>query len=117
ARNYVDEAVLATEIQLLSNPELLRNVVVKCKLAKDNREVSIEKALKGLKQDVTVSPVLKANLIKASYAASDPQEAAAVLQVLADGYLDEHLRVHSSSGTYEFFDQQAQHYQQQLKEA
>jgi uncharacterized protein involved in exopolysaccharide biosynthesis len=117
ARNYVDEAVLATEIQLLSNPELLRSVVVKCKLAKDNRDVSIEKALKSLRQDITVSPVLKANLIKASYSASDPQEAADVLQALADGYLDEHLRVHSSSGTYEFFDQQAQRYQQQLRES
>jgi succinoglycan biosynthesis transport protein ExoP len=114
ARNYVDETVLATEIQLLSNPELLRSVVVKCGLAKDGRDVSIEKALKSLKQDITVSPVLKANLIKASYSASDPQEAAAVLQALADGYLDEHLRVHSSQGSYDVFDRQAKHYQEQL---
>ena len=72
---------------------------MKCKLAKGDQQISTEKALKDLRKELAVSPVLKANLIKASYSSPDPQEAAAVLQTLADEYLDEHLRVHSSSGT------------------
>jgi uncharacterized protein involved in exopolysaccharide biosynthesis len=116
ARNYVDEAVIATEIQLLSSREILRGVVVKCELAQDNRGVSIERALKDLQKELKVSPVLKANMIKASYSSSDPKEVVRVLQALADGYLNEHLRVHSSSGTYEFFDREAQHYEKQLRD-
>jgi uncharacterized protein involved in exopolysaccharide biosynthesis len=55
-------------------------------------------------------------MLKATYSSSNPEEAAAVLRTLADGYLNEHLRVHSPSGTYQFFDQQAQFYQKQLKD-
>lgn len=116
ARNYVDESIIATEIQLLSSREILRNVVVKCELAQDSRGVSVEKALKDLQKELKVSPVLKANMIKASYASSDPKEVVQVLQALADGYLNEHLRVHSSTGTYEVFDREAQHYERQLRD-
>jgi len=116
ARNYVDETVIATEIQLLGNKEILREVVRKCNLAKNTSAREVEKALKDLQRELRVSPVLKANMIRATYSSSNPDEAAAVLRTLADGYLNEHLRVHSSSGTYLFFDQQAQIYQQQLKE-
>src|SRR5690349_14698627 len=64
ARNYVDESIIATEIQLLSSREILRNVVVKCELAQDSRGVSVEKVLKDLQKELKVSPVLKANMIK-----------------------------------------------------
>jgi len=115
-RNYVDEAVIATEIQLLSNRELLREVVRKCSLAKDAGAEAREKAIKELQKELKVAPVLKANMLKASYIASDPKEAAEVLQVLADAYLNEHLRVHSASGAYDFFDRQARFYEKRLKE-
>src|SRR5215831_18653379 len=116
ARSYVDETVIATEIQLLSNKEILRDAVQKCSLAKDRSAKEVEKALKDLQKEVRVSPVLKANMIRATYSSSNPDEAATVLRTLADGYLNEHLRVHSPSGTYAFFDQQAQFYEQQLKD-
>jgi uncharacterized protein involved in exopolysaccharide biosynthesis len=115
-RSYVDETVIATEIQLLSNKEILRDAVQKCSLAKDRSAKEVEKALKDLQKELRVSPVLKANMIRATYSSSNPDEAATVLRTLADGYLNEHLRVHSPSGTYEFFDQQARFYEQQLKD-
>src|SRR5262249_3395404 len=103
ARNYVDETVIATEIQLLSNKEILRDVIRKCGLAKDQSGREVEQALKDLQKELKVSPVLKANMLKASYSSSDAQEAASVLRTLAEAYLNEHLRVHSPSGTYQFF--------------
>src|SRR5262249_24815921 len=115
-RNYVDEAAIATEIQLLSSKDLLRKVVTDCKLAEDTSEISIQKAIKDLQKEIKVAPVLKANLIKASYSSADPKESATVLQALADGYLQEHIRVHSTSGAYDFFHKQAEHYQQQLRQ-
>jgi len=116
ARNYVDETVIATEIQLLSNKEILRDVIQKCNLAKDRQAKEVEKALKDLQKELKVSPILKANMLRATYSSSNPEEAAAVLRTLAEGYLNEHLRVHSPSGTFQFFDQQAQFYQKQLKD-
>ncbi len=115
-RNYIDESVIATEIQLLSNRELLREVVRKCKLAENDSERAVEKALKDLREELKVSPVLKANMIKASYQAPDPAETAAVLQALADGYLNEHLKARSTTGAYQFFNRQAEHYQKQLRD-
>ncbi|MBI1789600.1 MAG: hypothetical protein HYR60_18865 [Acidobacteria bacterium] len=116
ARTYVDEAVIATEIQLLSNRVLLRDVVVRCGLAEDSSDISVERAVRELQKALKISPVLKANMIKASYSSPNPKETAAVLQAMADGYLNEHLRVHSSSGVYEFFNRQALHYQRQLRD-
>src|SRR5438445_2356758 len=98
SRNYVDEAAIATEIQLLSSRELFRTTVMKCNLAEDQSAASVEKAVKDLRKELKISPVLKANMIKATYSSSNSQQAAAVLRTLADGYLSEHLRVHSTSG-------------------
>ena len=115
-RDYVDEAAIATEIQLLANRELLRRVVESCNLAGDKQDAAVEKALNRFQRALKVSPVLKANMIKASYASSNPQEVQEVLRELADGYLNEHVRVHSANGAYEVFDKQANAYERHLKE-
>src|SRR5258706_5455227 len=115
-RDYIDETVVATEIQLLSNMDLLRSVVEQCGLAEGAGRQAAEKAVKRLQKDLKVSPVLKANMLRASYSSSSPAEVKAVLEALANGYLNEHLRAHGSAGVYDLFDKQATYYQQQLKE-
>ena len=116
SRDYVDESVIATEIQILSDTDLLRGVVEKCGLASPPDKVHIEKAVSDLRRSLKLAPVLKANMIKASYVSSSPQEVKDVLQALADGYLETHLRVHSSHGAYELFEKQAEVYQQRLRD-
>ena len=115
-RDYIDEAAVATEIQLLSNADLLRSVVVQCGLADSANGMAVEKAVEQLQKKLKVSPVLKANMIKASYSASNPQEVQAVLRTLAKGYMDEHVLAHGSRGAYELFDKQANFYKQRLQE-
>jgi uncharacterized protein involved in exopolysaccharide biosynthesis len=155
SRDYVDESVVATEMQLLSNRELLRQVVRASnlsdgssdtmletalkKIVKDlkvppafeanlikverapnppdeSSDAAVEMALKKFMKELKVSPVLKANMIKASYSASDPNQVQTVLSNLADGYLSEHVRAHSSTGAFEVFDKQAMAYADRLKE-
>ena len=116
ARDYVDETVVATELQLLSNRELLRNVVQASHLAPGQSDAAVETTLKKFQKDLKVSPVLKANMIKASYTAADPHEVQTVLTNLADGYLSEHVRTHSSTGAFDVFDKQATVYSGRLKE-
>src|SRR6266404_3733906 len=115
-RDYIDETVVATEIQLLSNRDLLRSVVNLCGLAEGAGGEAAAKAVKKLEKDLKVSPVLKANMLRATYSSSSPAEVKAVLESLANGYLNAHLRAHGSAGVYDLFDKQATYYQQQLKE-
>lgn len=114
-RDYVDESVIATEVQLLSSADLMRLVVEKAGLAESNDATAKEKAARQLKKDLKVAPVLKANMIRATYSSSDPKEVQTVLQQLADGYLAEHLRAHGSSGSFDLFDKQANEYQDKLR--
>src|SRR5262249_26649060 len=75
-----------------------------------------EEVVRELRKRIKVAPVLKANMIKATYASTNPREVETVLKALSDGYLEEHLRAHSPSGAFEVFDQQATVYQQRLKD-
>jgi uncharacterized protein involved in exopolysaccharide biosynthesis len=114
SRDYVDETIVATEIQILSNLNLLRTVVDKCQLAAGPG--SREEAVRYLKKDLKIGPVLKANMIKAGYSSSDPHQLEAVLRTLSDGYLSEHLRAHSADGAQELFEKQATYYADRLKQ-
>jgi uncharacterized protein involved in exopolysaccharide biosynthesis len=116
SRDYVDETVVATELQLLSNQDLLRQVVEQCNLSEGSSAADEENAFKRLQRKLKTGSVLKANMIRASYAASNPREVESVLRSLSTGYLDEHLRAHGSAGTYQLFDKQAQGYAHRLEE-
>jgi uncharacterized protein involved in exopolysaccharide biosynthesis len=116
SRDYVDEAAIATEIQLLSSGDLLRKVAETAGLADKKDRVATAEAIQELRKTVKVAPVLKANMIKATYSSSNPKTVESVLKALADGYLEEHLRAHSTSGSFQVFDEQATFYQQRLKE-
>lgn len=123
----VSEAQINTEIELLNNANLLREVVIRCGLDRlqhsgssdpaERGSIEIEKAVARLRKDLDVSAVRKANIIQAQYADSDPERAAAVLGKLAELYMQEHLKVHGVPGTYEFFKGQAARYQHELEAA
>jgi uncharacterized protein involved in exopolysaccharide biosynthesis len=116
SRDYIDEAAIATEIQILSSEDLLRRVAEKAGLTKGKDRLAAEEAVRELRKRIKAAPVLKANMIKASYASADPHAVESVLKSLGDGYLEEHVRAHSASGAFQVFDQQASHYQQRLNE-
>jgi uncharacterized protein involved in exopolysaccharide biosynthesis len=122
----VSETQINSEIELLTSNDLLQGVVTQCGLdrrqqgaesAGEDHSVSIEKAAKRLGRDLKVSPVRKADIIEVVYADTDPHRAVAVLASLADLYLEAHLKVHGTPGTYEFFRGQAERYQRELQDA
>lgn len=123
----VSETEINSEIELLNSTSLLQRVVLRCGLAQiehgaaagaaEALPVAIERATTRLQRDLAINPVRKANIIQVSYLAPNPLQAAAVLRQLAESYLDEHLKVHGTPGTYQFFASQAEHYQTELKDA
>jgi uncharacterized protein involved in exopolysaccharide biosynthesis len=127
-RTEVSEEQINTEIELLNSEDLLQQVAVKCgleRLERTSRSVSsdqrlpiaVEKAVRRLQRDLKISPVRKANVIEVKYTSRNPHLAAVVLQQLTESYLEAHLKVHATPGTYEFFTKQAAHYQDELKQA
>lgn len=126
-RGEVSEAEINSEIELLTSNNLLHQVVVQSGLDRrqhvtetdsaERRSVALERAVKRLGSDLKVSPVRKANIIQVEYVDDEPRRAVAVLATLAELYLEEHLKVHATPGTYEFFERQTERYQTELKDA
>ena len=56
------------------------------------------------------------DIISINFEAKSPQLAQQVLQTFIDVYMEEHVAVHKTSGSYEFFTQQADNTRQQLTE-
>ena len=108
---------LATEIQLLSSRELLRMVAIQAGLASAKAPAEVDRAVANLKRDIRISPVLKSSLIQVRYSDTSPQRSARVLQLLAGLYMDMHLQLHSSPGSFEFFSKQAEDYERKLRDA
>jgi uncharacterized protein involved in exopolysaccharide biosynthesis len=123
----VTETQINSEIELLTSKDLLTQVVKECNLAKPEtgwisrkpapEAVRIEQAVGRLSKDLVVAPVRKANIISISYAADSPQLAALVLKKLGDLYLEKHVLLHHPKGATDFFQNQADDYESQLKQA
>jgi uncharacterized protein involved in exopolysaccharide biosynthesis len=123
----VSETEINSEIELLSDFNLLQRVVIETGLDRvettrgatvgERHTLAVDQAAWRLQRHLTVTPARKTNIIEIRYLDRDPRRAAAVLRHLAVAYLDEHLKVHAAPGTYEFFAGQTRHYQDELKSA
>ncbi len=117
----VSQAEISSEIELLKSRDLLAKVVNDLKLAvpeepgKAITEADVERAIVKLGEDLNISIAKKSNIIEIAYASKSPEKSAAVLKLLSELYLDKHLKLHRPPGTYEFFKEQADQYEQDLR--
>jgi uncharacterized protein involved in exopolysaccharide biosynthesis len=121
----VSEGQINSEIELLNSRNLLRQVVIKSGLDRphgrskaltaESQAIAVDQALVDLQQQLTITAARMANVIQVDYVSHDPHMAAVVLQQLAASYLELHLKVHGSPGTYEFFAAQRDRYQKELQ--
>jgi len=126
-RLAITEEELNSEVELLRDDEVLREVVEKNGLGGrdwlhflrlgEGREQRVERAARRLAKEIQVTPIKKTNLIAISYASDDPRQAAKVLQAVADAYLEKHTVVHRPSGEVRFFEQQTSESRRQLDDA
>lgn len=124
----ITESELNSEVELLNSRDLLRKVVLANGLQtrqhswfrvfrKPNEEVVIAKAVRDLGKRLKVDPVRKTNIISVTYASSNPDLAARVLNSLGGLYLEKHLQVHRPSGEFTFFDQETEQLRRGLETA
>jgi uncharacterized protein involved in exopolysaccharide biosynthesis len=125
-QNEVTEEDLNSEVELLESDDVLRQVVVACGLQnhhswhlfrKTDPDEEIAKATARLRGDLQVEAMAKTNLISVSYSSDDPQKGANVLKNLNDTYIQMNTEVHRPHGQYKFFDQEAERYKTELKQA
>ncbi|HUC42325.1 MAG TPA: Wzz/FepE/Etk N-terminal domain-containing protein [Candidatus Micrarchaeaceae archaeon] len=134
----VTEEDINSEVELLKSRDLLEQVV-RASGIEDVRETRWSRAaeyasdllhgarpsaatrlardVQTLENRLVIDPLKKTTLIRVSYASRDPQQAARVLQTLAALYQEKHAAVHRPPGTFEFFDQEANHYREELATA
>jgi uncharacterized protein involved in exopolysaccharide biosynthesis len=121
ADNEVSESQINSEIELLKGRDLLEQVVKRVNLAQPSptgdEAKAIEEAVYKLEKDLRISPVKKANIIEVSYTSQSPETAASVLNNLAELYLEKHLEVHHPPGAFEFFKDQANIHEKDLRQA
>jgi len=126
-RMEITEEELNSEVELLRDDEVLRQVVDTTGVGTHNwlrflhpgegHAERVERAARQLAKKLKVEPMKKTNLIAISYAADDPQAAAKVLQSVANAYLEKHTAVHRPTGELHFFTQQTDDSRQQLQQA
>lgn len=119
----ITESQLNSEIALITSKDLLEQVVIQSGLDKisqsfwNDRLPPVERAVIQLEKDLEIEAAKKSTIIEVRYTARSPEKAAAVLQILANLYLDKHLKLHSPPGAQEFFQNQTNQYGDQLATA
>jgi uncharacterized protein involved in exopolysaccharide biosynthesis len=120
ARSEVSESQILSEIELLKSRDLLESLARQAGLVESEKggaatEADLERAVKKLEKDISISPIRKANLIEVTYSATTAARSTEVLKRLSELYLEKHLQVHHPPGAYDFFREQAQTFEEELK--
>jgi uncharacterized protein involved in exopolysaccharide biosynthesis len=131
----ITEEDLNSEVELLKSRDLLEHVVLLCGLESQENsawqraldrvgewirrapmtgEARLAHSVQTLEDRLMVDPLKKTTLIRVAYTAQDPELAARVLQTLAINYQEKHAAVHRPAGTFTFFDQETDHYRNEL---
>src|SRR5438309_9671503 len=125
-RSDISEEELNSEVELLRDEGLLRNVVEQTGLAspegglhfgRNNADVRVARAVRRLAKGLKVEPIHKTNLILVSYESADPALSARVLNSVAKLYIETHKEVRRSTEEFPFFEQQADRSRRRLGRA
>ena len=124
-RDEISEEQLNSEAALMESEDVLRHTVVACGLQNRkslssylglarSEDAKIAKAMLRLSANLKIEPIRRSDLISITYTSTDPKLAAQVLTTLTDAYIEKHLEVHRPPGQLKFFEQEAEHYHQDL---
>jgi uncharacterized protein involved in exopolysaccharide biosynthesis len=127
SRYEITEEELNSEVQLLQDQDVLRQVVLAIKLDERERsfihvgdqggDAQVMRAVHHLANRIQVAPIRKTLLINVAYESGDPALSASVLKALATVYTQKHLLAHRPPGEFGFFQQQTSSYRKELENA
>lgn len=122
--NLRQEEIINSEIQILTNRDLLERVVTGVGVDKMYPEIAkskmsagikpVDVAVKKFKDNLAVTAVRKSNVVEISFRHEDPRMAATALNTLVELFKEKHLQVFSDPRS-SFFESQLVEYDQKLK--
>jgi uncharacterized protein involved in exopolysaccharide biosynthesis len=121
-RPDITEEELNSEVELLSDEDLLKQVVrmaglVPADTADIERPGEIEHAVRKLVRRLDVEALKKSNLIQVSYKDTSPERAARVLSALSALYVRRHTNLQRPPGELQFFDDRTAEYEKRLHQS
>ncbi len=110
-RPEITEEELNSEVELLRDQDLLKQVVIMAALVPagtpdSQRPSEVEHAARKLGRRLDVEALKKSNLIQVSYKDTNPERAARILSALSTAYMNKHTNLQRPSGEIQFFDEQ-----------
>jgi uncharacterized protein involved in exopolysaccharide biosynthesis len=113
SRPEIGEEELNSEVELLRDEDLLKQVVAMAGLIPSDtpaalREYEIEYAARRLGRRLDVEALKKSNLIQVSYKDSDPERGARIMTALSTAYINKHTNLQRPSREIQFFDLQTE---------
>ena len=119
-RPEITEEDLNSEVELLRDEDLLKQVAVSAKLVppdtpNSERAAQVERAFRKLQRRLNVEAVKKSNLIQVTYKDTEPERAARILSALSTAYMNKHTNLHRPSGEIQFFDRQTAESEKRLR--
>lgn len=114
----ISRSTINSEIKIITSREVLERVVDE--LARDaSREPPQDKsaAIYGIQINLEVTPVSESNLIEIAFRSSNSERAVAVVNKMADVYVERHAQINNPEGAHRFFEAQANAYFERLQEA
>ena len=121
-RPEITEEELNSEVELLRDEDLLKQVVPMAALVPPDtpaseRQAEIEREARKLARRLDVEALKKSNLIQVRYKDTDPERAARILAALATAYMNKHTNLQRPSGEIEFFDRQTAESEKRLHQS
>jgi succinoglycan biosynthesis transport protein ExoP len=121
----LNESLVNSEVQVIGSRDLLEHVVRALAVSGDgagpphveSAAVSFGEQVLSMSQNLGVTPIKASNVIQIDYRASDPANAARVVNRVVDEYLAYHAVVHGAKGLSRFYDEQQRGLEQQLRKA
>lgn len=107
------EAILNSEVEILTSSDLALEVAKTIGAERilgmpPGPKVTVEKAAEAIHKALEVSAIKDTNIITVTYRNKDPKLTVQILDLIVQGYLEKHLEVHRSAGTFAYVSKEAE---------
>ncbi len=111
----MNQEVVKTEADIVKSREVVAEAVKRLGLQPETG--SMNELIDGLQRGLTVTQTPGTNILQINFLGKDPDRAARMVNAITDVYLDHHNEVYRRGGMFDFYNEQLQILEGQMKQA